>query len=44
MADSAIEKLLKKRAEGQSTNTDLQALPPALTNQKVSAGCFTQKK
>jgi integrase len=40
MADSAVEKLMKKRAakaaEGQSANTDLQTQMPALTTRKVS--------
>jgi integrase/recombinase XerD len=37
MADSAVEKLLEKRAADQNGNTDLQTLRPALTNRKVSA-------
>jgi integrase len=36
MADSAVEKLLEKRAADQNANTDLQILRPALTNRKVS--------
>jgi integrase/recombinase XerD len=37
MADSAIEKLLKKRAADQNGNADLQTSPAALTNRKVSS-------
>jgi hypothetical protein len=39
MADSAVDKLLKKRrvpTEGQIANTDLQTELPAVTNRKVS--------
>jgi hypothetical protein len=40
MADSAVDKLLKKRAaaaaEGQTANADLQTKLPAVTNRKVS--------
>jgi integrase/recombinase XerD len=40
MADSAVDKLLEKRAaeasEGQTANTDLQTELPAVTNRKAS--------
>ena len=37
MADSAVEKLLEKKAADQNGNTDLKTFRPALTNRKVSA-------
>jgi integrase len=37
MADSAVDKLLKKRAADQNRNADLQTSQPALTNRKASA-------